>query len=73
MDSEAKEGPACVVAMEEVLRALSKMRCGKAAGQSSVVSEMLQASGEVSIDWLTDKGKYQKNGQEAYLIHLQSS
>ena len=30
MDSDAKEGPACIIAKEEVIRALSKMRYGKA-------------------------------------------
>ena len=50
-------------------------RYGKAGGQLGVESEMLQASGEPGIDWLTDlptvsyeKGKYQKIGWEAYLF-----
>ena len=30
------------------------MRCGKAAGSSGVVAEMLQASGEVGISSMTD-------------------
>ena len=46
VDSDAKEGLACVIAKEEVIRALSKMRHGKAAGRSGVVSEMLEASGK---------------------------
>ena len=41
-----KEGPERIISKEAVIRALSKMRRGKAAGQSGVVSEMLKASGE---------------------------
>ena len=45
-----KNGSTCVTAKEEVIRALSKMRHGEAAGQSGAVSEMLKAS-EVRVDW----------------------
>ena len=37
-----------------MIRPLSKMRHGKAAGQSGEVSEMLEASGEAKVDRLTD-------------------
>ena len=46
VDSDATDGPAYVITKEEVVRAWSKMRHGTAAGQSGVVNEMLEASGE---------------------------
>ena len=49
-DADAKEGPARVIANEEVIRALSKMRHHKASGQSGVVNEMLKASGDAGED-----------------------
>ena len=50
VDSYAKQGPPCVLAKEEVIRAINKMQYGKVAGQLVVVSEMLEAS-EVRVGW----------------------
>ena len=54
VDSDVKESLACVTAKEEAIRTLSKMRHGKASGQSGGVNEMLKASEDVGEDWLTD-------------------
>ena len=39
---------------EEVRAAVAKTKVGKAAGPTGLVSEMLTASGETGISWLTD-------------------
>ena len=43
-----------IVSREEIGRALKKMKTGKAPGPSGVVTEMLKASEEVSVEWLTE-------------------
>ena len=57
VDCSVKEGPECLISREEVDRALKKMKNGKAPGPSGVVTEMLKASGEVGVEWLTEKCK----------------
>ena len=42
------------IEVDTVRRVLGRMKCGKAAGSSGVVAEMLQASGEVGISRMTD-------------------
>ena len=54
VESHTKEGPVCVIANEEVIRAFNKMSHGKATSQSGVLSEMLEASGLAREGWLTD-------------------
>ena len=54
VDCSVKEGPECLISREEVDRALKKMKNGKAPGQSGVVTEMLKASGNISVEWLTE-------------------
>ena len=51
---EKTEGPGCHITREEVAKALRKMKPGKAAGPSGVVSEMLKASDELGVEWMTD-------------------
>jgi hypothetical protein len=41
VEAEKKEGPECKISMEEVAKAINKMKKGKAAGKSNVVTEML--------------------------------
>ena len=53
VDCSMKEGPECLITREEVSRALKKMKSRKAPGHSGVVTEMLKASGEVGVEWLT--------------------
>ena len=54
VDCSAKEGSECLVTREEVGRALKRMKSGKAPGQSGVMTEMLKASGNISVEWLTE-------------------
>ena len=54
MDSGIKEGSELIVIIREVIRPLSKIRNGKAAGQSDAASETVKASREVGKDWLAD-------------------
>ena len=47
-------GPAESISYNEVKSAIAKTRSCKAAGPSGVVAEMLKATGEVGIQWVTD-------------------
>jgi hypothetical protein len=38
----------------EVVKALKKMKRGKAAGPTGVIAEMFTASGNLVVEWLTD-------------------
>ena len=49
-----KECPQCWISKEEVRKALRKMKNGKAAGPSKVVSEVLKAAGDQGIEWLCE-------------------
>jgi hypothetical protein len=40
------EGPPPPVTVEQIRKALCKIKCGKAAGPSGVIAEMLKAAGE---------------------------
>ena len=48
------EGPCCKISSEEVEKAIKKMKIGKAAGPSGVVSEMIKAADGIGVAWLTD-------------------
>ncbi|MBJ5547118.1 hypothetical protein JGG71_23225, partial [Salmonella enterica subsp. enterica serovar Derby] len=48
------EGPSCRITEAEVEKAIGRMKKGKAAGPTGVVTEMLKASQEVGVQWLTD-------------------
>ena len=47
-------GPAEIISCSEVKSAITKTKSGKAAGPSGVVAEMLRASGDVGVQWVTD-------------------
>ena len=47
-------GPRPKIEVNTVKRVFGRMKCGKAAGSSGVVAEMLEASGEVGISRMTD-------------------
>ena len=53
-DASPTSGPAERITEEEVRAAIAKTKVGKAAGPTGLVSEMLTASGETGISWLTD-------------------
>jgi hypothetical protein len=47
-------GPSEKITCEEVRTAMAKMKSNKAAGPTGVVADMLKASGEAGLLWLTD-------------------
>ena len=49
VEAELVEGPVERVSREEVVKALGKMKAGKAAGPSEVSVEMTAASGEIGL------------------------
>ena len=53
-DANSTSGPAERITEEEVRAAVARTKVGKAAGPTGLVSEMLTASGETCISWLTD-------------------
>jgi len=54
MNGIIKEGPADCITIPEVIAALKKMKKHKAPGLSGLVAEMIQATGDIGIYWLTD-------------------
>ena len=48
------EGPVERVSQEEVVKALGKMKAGKAAEPSEVIVEIIAASGEIEIDVMVE-------------------
>ena len=48
-----KEGPVDCIRAGEMTEALKKIKKHKALGLSCVVTEMLQATGEIWVGWLT--------------------
>ena len=49
VEADLVEGPVERVSREEVVKALGKMKAGKAAGPSEVSVEMLAASAEIGL------------------------
>ena len=47
------QGPAIEIATEMVLTAISKMKCGKAAGPSGIIIEMIKVAGDKNAEELT--------------------
>ena len=52
--AELVEGPVERVSREEVVKAIRKMKVGKAAGPSEFSDEMIAASGEIGIDVMVE-------------------
>jgi hypothetical protein len=48
------EGRMDEITKKEVQKALKKMKKGKAAGSTGVVSEMMKAAGDSGVEWMTD-------------------
>ena len=46
--------PCCLILEEEVAEAITGLKIGKAAGPTSVVNEMMKASGGFGTRWMTD-------------------
>ena len=51
---EPVQGPLCQLAESEFVKAIAKCSSGKATGPSGVAIEMVKASGDVGIKWMTD-------------------
>ena len=54
LSAEVKEGPADYIRMDEVRAALKEMKRHKAPGLSGLVAEMIQATGDIEIQWILD-------------------
>jgi len=54
ISAEVKEGPADCIGMAEVRAVLKKMKRHKAPGLSGLVAEMIQATGDIGIQWILD-------------------
>ena len=72
------EGPPSPVTVTHIRKALGKMKQGKAAGPSGVISEMLKAAGEKGLEklrllakWYLAVARYQRIGRKA--IYLTST
>jgi len=54
MSAEVREGPAGCIRMDEVRAALKRMKGHKAPGLSGLVTEMMQATGDLGTQWILD-------------------
>ena len=54
VQADLVEGPVEKVSREEVVKALEKMKAGKAAGPSKVSVKMIAASGEIGVDVMVE-------------------
>ena len=54
ISAEVKERPADCTRMAEVRAVLKKMKRHKAPGLSGLVAEMIQATGDIGIQWILD-------------------
>ena len=54
ISAEVKEGPADCIRMAEVRAVLKKMKRHNAPGLSGLVTEMIQATGEIGTQWILD-------------------
>jgi len=54
LSAEVKEGPADCIRMDEVRAALKEMNRHKAPGLSGLITEMIQATGEIGTQWILD-------------------
>ena len=52
--AEVKEGPADCIRMDEVRAALKETKRHNAPGLSRLVTEMIQATGEIGTQWILD-------------------
>jgi len=54
ISAEVKEGPADCIRMAEVSAVLKKMKRHKAPGLLGLVAEMIQATGDIGTQWISD-------------------
>ena len=53
LSAEYVEGPADMISKEEVRQVIQDLKLRKAAGPNGVTGEMIKATGEQAVDWLT--------------------
>jgi len=77
IDVDKVSGPAEIISCCEVKSAIAKTKLAKAAGPSGVVAEMLKASGEVGIQWVTDlcnkivqEGKLPNDWKKSWMVKV---
>ena len=70
-------GPAEIISRSEVKSAITKTKSGKAAGPSGVVAEMLRASGDVGVQWVTglcnkivQEGKISSDCKKCWIVKV---
>ena len=70
-------GPAEIISHSEMKSAITKTKLGKAAGPSGVVAEMLRASGDVGVQWVTDlcnkivqEGKIPSDSTKSWIVKV---
>ena len=70
-------GPAELITYSDVKCAITKAKSGKAAGPSGVVGEMLKASGDVGIQWVTDlcnsivqEGRVPNDWKKSWMVNV---
>jgi hypothetical protein len=70
-------GPAEIITYGEVKAAITKAKSGKAAGPSGVGAEMLKASGDVGVKWVTDlcnaiiqEGKIPDDWKKSWMVNV---
>ena len=71
------EGPPPPVTAALIRKAISKMKCGKAAGPTGIIAEMLKAAGEEGVEVARElvetvicNGTTPKDWEESYIINL---
>lgn len=76
-DVEKVSGPAEIITYGEVKAAITLAKSGKAAGPSGVVAEMLKASGDVGVQWVTDlcnsivqEGKVPNDWKKSWMVNV---
>ena len=70
-------GPAEIISCNEVKSAITKTKSGKTAGPSGVVAEMLRASEDVGVQWVTDlcnkivqEGKILSDWRKSWIVKV---
>lgn len=70
-------GPAEIITYGEVKAAITRAKSGKAAGPSGVVGEMLKASGDVGVKWVTalcnaiiKEGKIPDDWKKSWMVNV---
>ena len=76
-DADAVSGPLEEISMQEVRSAIHKMKSDKSSGPTGVAAEMLKASGESGVRWMTDllnavikKGNIPEDWSKSWMVSI---